>query len=224
VDVLLTPDYPEAVTLLEGAPEIRQLFYQPRSRGVEPQQRLDGLSQQVYDVATFTIWSLPLQRLVRAQRTFAFEQSQWLQKGDSACVANIARAVGWDGPLPAPFAMASQRHFNLAPGTIALHPGCKPEWPWKKWHGFEELARLLPHVVLIGTASDCQNEDTYFRKAFSWPDQAKNFIGTLSLQDTAALLRECAALVSNDSGMMHLGVAMVSDHGVNSLKINRLIS
>jgi 2-polyprenyl-3-methyl-5-hydroxy-6-metoxy-1,4-benzoquinol methylase len=208
VDVLLTSDYPEAVTLLEGAPEIRQLFYQPRSWSGEPQQHLDGLSQQVYDVATFTIWSLPLQRLVRAQRTLAFEQSQWLQMGDSACVANIARAVGWDGPLPAPFAMASQRHFNLAPGTIALHPGCKPEWPWKKWHGFEELARLLPHVVIIGTASDCQNEDTYFRKAFSWPDQAKNFIDTLSLQDTAALLRECAALVSNDSGMMHLGVAM----------------
>jgi hypothetical protein len=117
VDVLLAPDYPEAVTLLEGAPEIRQLFYQPRSWGGEPQQRLDGLSQQVYDVATFTIWSLPLQRLVRAQRTFVFEQLQWLQKGDSACVADIARAVGWDGPLPAPFAMASQRHFNLAPSA-----------------------------------------------------------------------------------------------------------
>jgi 2-polyprenyl-3-methyl-5-hydroxy-6-metoxy-1,4-benzoquinol methylase len=208
VDVLLAPDDPEAITLLDGAPEIRQLFYQPRDRGSEQPQRLDGLSQQVYDVATFTIWSLPLQRLVRAQRTFSFAQSQWLQEGDIACVANIARAVGWDGPLPAPFAMASQRHFNLAPRTIALHPGSKPEWPWKRWHGFEELARLLPHVVLIGTASDCQNEDTYFRRAFNWPDYAKNFIGTLSLQDTAALLRECAAVVSNDSGIMHLGVAL----------------
>jgi ADP-heptose:LPS heptosyltransferase/glycosyltransferase involved in cell wall biosynthesis len=208
VDVLLAPDYPEVVTLLEGAPEIRQLFYRPGSKPAERQQHLEGLSQEVYDVATFTIWSSPLQRFVRAQRTLAFEQSQWLREGDIACVEKIARAVGWKGPLPAPFGMASERRFGLAPNTIALHPGCKPDWPWKKWHGFEELARLLPEVVIIGTTSDLQNEQTYFRKTFHWPEHAKNFVGALSLHDTAALLRECAALVSNDSGMMHLGVAM----------------
>jgi 2-polyprenyl-3-methyl-5-hydroxy-6-metoxy-1,4-benzoquinol methylase len=208
VDVLLAPDYPEAVTLLEGASEIRHLFYQLSSPDSKQHQHLDGLSQQVYDIATFTIWSLPLKRLVRARRTLAFERSQWRQEGDIACVAKIARAVGWDGPLPAPFAIASKRSFHLVPHTVALHPGCNPGWPWKKWHGFEDLARLLPHVVIIGTTADLQNDNTYFRKAFNWPDHAKNFIGTLSLQDTAALLRECAAVVSNDSGMMHLGVAM----------------
>src|SRR5262249_22329879 len=134
VDVLLAPDDPEVITLLEGAPEIRQLFYQPSARCSEQQPRLDGLSQQVYDVATFTIWSLPLRSLVRAQRTLAFKRSQWRQEGDIACAAKMARAVGWDGPLLAPFAIASKRPFNLAPHTVALHPGCKPEWPWKKWH------------------------------------------------------------------------------------------
>jgi ADP-heptose:LPS heptosyltransferase len=96
----------------------------------------------------------------------------------------------------------------LAEGTVALHPGCKPGWPWKKWHGFEDLARLLPEVVVIGTASDGDNTGTYFSRPFNWPDHVKDFTGELSLHDTAALLKECRALVSNDSGLMHLGVAL----------------
>jgi len=35
-----------------------------------------------------------------------------------------------------------------------------------------------------------------------------NFAGALDLADTAALLSECVALVSNDSGLMHVGVAV----------------
>src|SRR5262249_14599087 len=36
----------------------------------------------------------------------------------------------------------------------------------------------------------------------------RNFVGALSLADTAALLSQCSALVANDSGMMHLGAAL----------------
>jgi len=209
VDVLLAPDYPDVVTLLEGAPEIRRLYTVPGPKASQPPQAPPPeLRHEVYDVATFTVWSAPWQRFVRARQTFAFAPSQWLQEGDSACVAYIARAVGWNDPLPAPFALPSTRRFGLAPNTVALHPGCKPDWPWKKWHGFAELARLLPNVALIGTPADVDNAPTYFRMAFDWPKHVSNFIGTLSLQDTAALLRECAALVSNDSGLMHLGVAL----------------
>jgi ADP-heptose:LPS heptosyltransferase/2-polyprenyl-3-methyl-5-hydroxy-6-metoxy-1,4-benzoquinol methylase len=208
VDVLLAPDYLEVTTLLDGSPEIRRLFYLPSPWCGVKEQRLDGLRDTCYDLAIFTRWSLPLQKLVRASRSLAFQQAQWLQEGDIACVRTIAQEVGWMGALPAPFALPSQRRFDLPPNTIALHPGCKPNWPWKKWHGFDELAALLPDVAIIGTAADLQNADTYFGKPFIWPEHAKNFVGQLTLQDTAALLRQCAALVANDSGLMHLGVAM----------------
>jgi ADP-heptose:LPS heptosyltransferase/glycosyltransferase involved in cell wall biosynthesis len=208
VDVLLAPDYLEVTTLLDGAPEIRRLFYLPSPWCGAKDQRLDGLRDTCYDLAVFTRWSLPLQKLVRASRSLAFQQAQWLQEGDIACVKTIAQGVGWKGALPQPFALPSQRRFDLPPNTIALHPGCKPNWPWKKWHGFAELAALLPAVAIIGTAADLQNADTYFGKPFIWPEHAKNFVGQLNLQDTAALLRQCAALVANDSGLMHLGVAM----------------
>jgi ADP-heptose:LPS heptosyltransferase/2-polyprenyl-3-methyl-5-hydroxy-6-metoxy-1,4-benzoquinol methylase len=208
VDVLVAPDYPEVAQLLAGAPEISRLFLYENLRSNKGAQPVPGFEGGDYDVAAFTVWSAPLGRWVRARRTFAFQQSHWLKAGDSACVERIAREVGWQDELPEPFAIPSARRFGLPPGAVALHPGCKPDWPWKKWHGFDELAETLLHPVVIGTQSDLQNEHTYFRREFNWPEHAQNFVGALSLPDTAALLRECAALVSNDSGMMHLGVAV----------------
>jgi ADP-heptose:LPS heptosyltransferase len=93
-------------------------------------------------------------------------------------------------------------------GTVALHPGCKPDWPWKKWHGFEDLAHRLPHVVVVGSPHDSDNARTYFARRFVWPSHVQDFAGALPLTNTAALISECAALVANDSGLMHLGVAL----------------
>ncbi|MDQ1613880.1 MAG: hypothetical protein QOG00_3811 [Pyrinomonadaceae bacterium] len=208
VDLLVAPDYPESAKLWEHAPEIRRLIHYQNFRGNRGGQPVAALTGESYEVATFTQWSAPLRRWVRAKRVLSFNQAEWLKEGDIACVGRMARELGWEGDLPEPFAVASGRHFDLPPHTIALHPGCKPDWPWKKWHGFDEFARLWPEVAIIGTESDLQNGETYFRRAFAWPEHARNFVGALDLPDTAALIQQCAALVSNDSGLMHLGVAV----------------
>lgn len=208
VDVLLSADYGETVALLEGAPEIRRLFFLPSPWSRDRREQLGGLREETYNVATYTVWSAPLAPRVRALRSLAFDFSEWRQNGDSACVKKTAEALGWNGLLPPPFAIPSTRRFDLPPDTIALHPGCKPNWPWKKWHGFADLAAMLPAVAVVGTPSDQENHNTYFRRAFSWPAHAHNFMGSLNLADTAALLSQCAALVSNDSGLLHLGVAL----------------
>ncbi len=208
VDVLVSPDYAGAIALLENAPGIRRLFHCPSLWSREREQRMDGLGAETYDVAVFTFWSACLRSRVRARRVHTFDQREWLRDGDAACFERIAGALGWRGPMPPPFAVASSRRFDLPSGTVALHPGCKPDWPWKKWHGFPELAARLPDVVLVGTPSDLESRGTYFARDFTWPAHARNLIGSLSLGDTAALLFECAALVANDSGLMHLGVAL----------------
>jgi ADP-heptose:LPS heptosyltransferase len=195
VDVLIEADYGDTASLLEGAPEIRRILRTP-PQGLE------------YDVAAFTFWAAKYARAVHSRRTLTFDRAKWLKHGDSFCVEEMARALGWTGSLPRPFAVPSTRQFDLPPGTIALHAGCKPDWPWKKWHGFDELARLLPRVALIGTPADEENSRTYFREKFNWPAHAVSFIGDLDLKDTAALLTQCAALVSNDSGLMHLAAAL----------------
>jgi ADP-heptose:LPS heptosyltransferase/glycosyltransferase involved in cell wall biosynthesis/2-polyprenyl-3-methyl-5-hydroxy-6-metoxy-1,4-benzoquinol methylase len=215
VDVLLEPDYAQTTELLNGAPEIRRLFYRTSARCHPPQQQLAGLAEERYEIATFTHWSAPLQTLVNTRRKLVFDRNAWLQQGDSRCIEQIVRELGWTGDMPSPFAIASGRRFDLSPNTVALHAGCKPDWAWKKWHGFDELAAMLPEIALIGMPSDLDNAQTYFRKEFRWPPQVRNFVGTLSLPDTAALISQCKALVSNDSGLMHLGVALgVPTYGI----------
>jgi glycosyl transferase family 9 (putative heptosyltransferase) len=208
VDLLLAPDYPGVAELLETSDGIRRVFLLPGPWSGAGEQRIDGLNRTIYDVATFTLWSLPFRNLVRARRTLAFDQAPWINDGDTAAVRRLAAGLGWTAPLPPPFARPSSRQFALPAGTVALHPGCKPDWPWKKWHGFEDLARRLRHVVIVGLPHDSQNERTYFRRTFVWPSHVHDYAGALSLSDTAALISQCAALVANDSGLMHLGVAL----------------
>ena len=192
VDVLLATDYPEVLKLLEGAPEIRRAFDVPSRHCANASSRLDGLANRCYDVATFTPWSAILRRRVQTRRMLELDRAKWLGEGYSQSVEQLARNLGWKGVMPEPFAIASQRVFELAPGTVAIHPGCNLVSPWKRWHGFDELARRFPHVVIVGTDEDLRTDNTYFHRAFEWPVHAQDLTGKLSLADTAALLRECA--------------------------------
>jgi ADP-heptose:LPS heptosyltransferase/glycosyltransferase involved in cell wall biosynthesis/SAM-dependent methyltransferase len=212
VDVLLAAHSAEAADLLRGAPEVRQVILAPGLPAPDAARPPDGSVPDLvgvrYDIAAFTYWAAPLARTVTAERTLSFPRDRWLAEGDSASVEHLARELGWTEPMPPPFAVASSRRFDLPTGTVVLHPGCKPEWPWKRWHGFDALAALLPAVAVVGTPADRDNRGSYFGHDFVWPPHVRDFTGQLSLADTAALIGQCAALVSNDSGLMHLGVAL----------------
>ena len=195
VDLLLAPAYPHTVELFESAPEIRHLYCVPFRNDLSRNARksVAGLARRVYDIAAMTSLSAdiktPLRRMFRARRVFRFQRY---------AINKMASILGWHGPLPLPIAMHSKRDFRLPSNTVAMHPGCKPTWRHKRWHGFPQLAAHLPSVVVIGTAADL--DDTV------WPSHVRIF--ELGLPDTAALLRQCALLVSNDSGMFHLGAAL----------------
>jgi hypothetical protein len=208
VDLLIASDYPDVVRLLEPDPDVRRVFHVASPWRTSAASRVEGLAAEQYDVATFTFWSRELKPQVRAARTLEFPPAQWVAEGDPSCVRTLARQLGWTGPLPPPFAHPSGRRFDLDPGTVALHAGCKPDWPWKKWHGFDALAARLHSVAIVGSAADERVDGTYFNRPFAWPPSARSFVGVLDLPDTAALLSQCDALVANDSGLMHLGVAV----------------
>jgi ADP-heptose:LPS heptosyltransferase len=175
------------------------------------------LSREVYDAAVITYLSSRIKPSVkqwfRARRTYEFSNG-WIRAGDPGCVAEVARAAGWEAPLPDAFAVSSRRRFRLRPHTVALHSGCKPGWGFKRWHGFAELATHLPRAVVIGTAADLEADGACFPR-LKWPPHVRILAGRLSLPDTAALLRQCELLVSNDSGMFHLAAAV----GARSLGI-----
>lgn len=206
VDVLLRPDDASTPELLRGAREIKRLIVDiPSQKGAV--SAADRLRETEYEVATFTGLSAPLSRWVRARNRYAFPGT-WNIEGELAGVKRLALSLGWEGRLPQPFVMKSPRRFDIPDDTVALHPGCKPNWPWKKWHDFDSLARLFPSVAIVGMPADLNNAQTYFKRPFRWPPHAKSFVGMLNLPDTAALLSQCATLISLDSGMMHLGVAV----------------
>ena len=131
----------------------------------------------------------------------------------------LGRLLGLDdGPpqfhVPVPAAAAEhiegllRRHGLLGRPLAVLVPGTI--WQTKHWHveGFAEVARHLVAsgraVVLAGSAKErprCQ------AVAAACPP-ACDLSGQTTLSELAALLRRAALCVTNDSGSMHLAVAL----------------
>lgn len=85
----------------------------------------------------------------------------------------------------------------LAPGSV---------WPTKQW-GKESFTKLCErlikkgfHVVLVGSSSE---KELSYAIANKYP-QVKNFTAKTTLTELAELISVCDAMVSNDSGAMHM--------------------
>jgi heptosyltransferase-1 len=99
------------------------------------------------------------------------------------------------------YGIAKTKLIVLAPGTI---------WETKRWRrdGFAEVARHFLRngfaVALIGS----QSERALCDEVATLAPGAINLCGETTLSELAALLRRSALCVSNDSGPMHLAVAL----------------
>ena len=113
-------------------------------------------------------------------------------------------ADGWDGRAPL---------VALAPG--AAYGGAK-KWPAAS---FAELANALAadgvSCVLIGSAADAATSDEVARAVggrvrggVSRRGALHNLVGRTDLPTLAGVMTLCRALVTNDSGAMHLGAAV----------------
>jgi len=105
-------------------------------------------------------------------------------------------------PLPAPSIRTGLTdvvtRFGLSGPYVVLCPGAE-YGPAKRWPYFNELAaRLDMPVVLLGSAGDLEDN----RKV-----RGLNLIGKTSLDDAIDLIAKAAAVVSNDSGLMHVAEA-----------------
>ncbi|HIE03337.1 MAG TPA: glycosyltransferase family 9 protein [Candidatus Latescibacteria bacterium] len=93
--------------------------------------------------------------------------------------------------------------------TVALAPGSV--WPTKRWvpEGFrrvaEALVRMGVGVVLVGGAEDRELCERIVRGLSPEPAVAA---GRTSVMESAALLKFCSVLVSNDSAPVHIASAV----------------
>ena len=99
------------------------------------------------------------------------------------------------------YGVRSQSIAVVVPGTI---------WPTKHWHieGFAAVARYLRGtgraVVLAGSASERERCEAVVKLA----PGVLNLAGQTRLSELAALIRRAEVCVTNDSGSMHLTVAL----------------
>ena len=108
----------------------------------------------------------------------------------------LLREAGWDGRTPL---------VALAPG--AAYGGSK-RWPAER---FAAVARTLAsdgiQTILIGSRADVLTGRAV-ESVCSGPLAALNLIGRTDLPQLAGVLAHARALVSNDSGAMHVGAAV----------------
>jgi ADP-heptose:LPS heptosyltransferase len=99
------------------------------------------------------------------------------------------------------YGVRSQSFAVVVPGTI---------WPTKHWHidGFAAVARYLRGtgraVVLAGSANERERCRSVAERAAGVLDLS----GQTTLSELAALIRRAELCVTNDSGSMHLTVAL----------------
>jgi heptosyltransferase II len=92
---------------------------------------------------------------------------------------------------------------------VALAPGAAhatKRWPPEYWQAL--LAMLTAHgipVVLVGGSDDTSLASGLAAK---FSGRVLNAAGRFGLQQTAALLKRASALVSGDTGVMHMGTAV----------------
>lgn len=103
-------------------------------------------------------------------------------------------SVGWNG---------TQRLIGIAPGAAY---GKAKQWPPEYYAGLiaDLQARDDARVVLVGTDADAAVGAHIAHSTLS----VINLIGRTDIPSLAAVLTLCDAFVSNDSGAMHLAVAL----------------
>ena len=137
--------------------------------------------------------------------------------------ATPLRHLGIEAPLPrlemflAPGSQETLRAYvaRLLPEGcdrpwLAVAPGAS--WPTKRWpvERFASVAQEVAYthqaaVVILGSADDTPLARQLCQR-LSVP--VVDCTGQFTLMQTAALLQQCRMLVSNDSGLMHMAVAL----------------
>ena len=92
----------------------------------------------------------------------------------------------------------ARRRFGIEGAYVVLCPGAE-YGPAKRWPYFKELAEKLPAAVVLGSSSD---------RGAAAGMAGKNLVGDTTLDEAIRLIAGAAAVVSNDSGLMHVAAAL----------------
>jgi heptosyltransferase-2 len=173
-----------------------------------------------YHIGFIPISDTPKGRFLTHAMRFRDDQSVWQS------FIRLARLVDSNLPqefLPTPPQLITEaeewadrwwiEHVGAGPAlTVALHVGSQDRefsrWPVRRFVEFAERARVRNErlsVMLTGTAPERELIRAFITM---YSGRAIDASEPGSLMRTAALLKRCNLLVSNDTGIMHLGAAL----------------
>lgn len=124
-------------------------------------------------------------------------------------IANVKK-LNWESELfPSKADVEFSKQFLFQEKNIAIAPGSV--WNTKRWDkdSYSELVKLLKqrgyNLVFIGSKGE---RDLAQEIIVNAGIEAINSCGKLSILQSAALISQCAALICNDSGALHIGNAV----------------
>ena len=104
----------------------------------------------------------------------------------------------------------SNLNLSSTKTIIGIHPGSAPDFTWKRWsiNNFAKTARHFiknhdAHILIFGGPKEMKIKKS-LRKEIG---KKSCSIIDANLLDTSAVMQNCHAFISNDSGLMHLAAA-----------------
>jgi len=104
------------------------------------------------------------------------------------------------------------RSSHAEPYFIGIHPGSASDQPFKRWpeEKFASLASILQtdfgaEILIFGGPEELPIAERIAKRMIRPPIILS---GKIKLRQTAALMKYCRLFISNDSGLMHLAVAV----------------
>jgi heptosyltransferase-2 len=135
---------------------------------------------------------------------------------------DLAKGLGLEPATEVPRMRVTRKEMEWAEGfleeqgissgdfIVGFHPGAHRDMPFKRWKRFADLGKLVvkemgAKVMVMGGPEEKGLADSI---VFEMGSGAISTAGRTGLRQTAALIKCAEVFVSNDSGLMHLSVAV----------------
>lgn len=137
---------------------------------------------------------------------------------------DLLRAINFPDDIPFPLLKMEKKHQK--DNVICIHPGSSRNFKWKRWSE-RRFAAVISYIVrklnkkvyILGTDEDKDSVEKVmsYLKMYLQEDinRVENLCSTLSMNETIDVLLSCEALISNDSGLSKLALAL----GVQTITI-----
>jgi ADP-heptose:LPS heptosyltransferase len=199
LDLRLSADYEGAADLFIGWSVVRSVISGAEARAPSP----PGYDAIVPAIPPFywTRFRHLYSHIFRPADSLFYENEQ-------AYYLSFARELGYPSGRHPDYALpiAPREFAGVTPDTIVLAPGCKTgEMAFKRWPWFSDIASRLENVAVVGTTDDLVRPGA---APLRFPPHVRDFVGSLSLRETAELLAGAGLVIANDSGLAHIAAAV----------------